>query len=378
MVRKSTTDGGMGVGPRDMKFIVTGSAGFIGFHMSRLLLAKGHEVLGIDAMTPYYDPALKASRVDILTASPNFSELTGDIADAEMMFSAFERFKPDVVLHFAAQAGVRYSISNPEAYVGSNLIGTFNVLEACRRHPVRHLLIASTSSVYGANERFPFAETDKADLPLTFYAATKKSCEAMAHSYAHLFAIPTTMLRFFTVYGPWGRPDMALFKFTRAIIEGEPIEVFNHGHMTRDFTYIDDLVAAISALVDEPPVIGEPVGPSDTLSPVAPHRVVNIGGGTPVRLGHFIDLIEKAIGMPATRIMLPMQDGDVPNTFASSGLLECLIGRPPSTPVEVGVPRFVDWYRSYHLQQEPVAEPARSLPLPNRGQAPRIVEQRLT
>lgn len=326
---------------------VTGSCGFIGYHLSLRLLERGERVVGLDAMTPYYDVSLKRARLARLAAHDGFRFLEADLADRAAIDDAMAE-RPRAVVHLAAQAGVRYSITHPDAYIASNVTGSFNILEACRAHKVEHLVLASTSSVYGANETMPFRETDKTSTPLTLYAATKSSMESMAHSYAHLFGIPTTAARFFTVYGPWGRPDMALFKFTDAILSGRPIEVFNGGEMTRDFTYIDDVVDAVLLLVDRPPAVGAPVAPEDTLSPVAPFRVVNMGGGSPVHLGHFIKVIESSTGRKAIKVMKPMQDGDVPATAASPALLEALIGRIPSTPVEVGVPRFVDWYARYY------------------------------
>lgn len=344
-----------------MKYLITGSSGFIGFHLARRLLEQGAVVLGIDALTEYYDVALKLARQAILEDYQRFHALTFDITDAAKLRQAIDDFEPDVILHFAAQAGVRYSITHPDAYVSTNLVGTFNVLEACRHHPVRHLLIASTSSVYGANTQMPFAEVDAADRPLTLYAATKKAGEAMGHAYAHLFGVPTTELRFFTVYGPWGRPDMALFKFTRNILAGMPIDVYNHGQLARDFTYVDDLVSSIVALTECVPLCGKPVCPMDSLSTVAPYRVVNVGGGAPVSLDRFISVLEEATGRKAIRRNLPMQDGDVANTFASTVLLECLVGRAPLTPIDVGIPHFVDWYIDhYHIT--PLAAAAAASP----------------
>lgn len=327
--------------------LVTGSSGFIGYHLALRLLEAGERVAGLDAMTPYYDVALKRARLARLAAYPTFTFVEADLNDRGALAGLMAQ-KPRAVFHLAAQAGVRYSITHPDAYMASNVSGTFALLEACRGQKIEHLVLASTSSVYGANEKIPFAETDKADRPLTLYAATKASCEAMAHAYAHLFTIPTTAARFFTVYGPWGRPDMALFKFTDAILSGRPIEVFNRGEMMRDFTYVDDVVDALMLVLERPPVVGAPVGPDDTLSPVAPYRVVNMGGGSPIRLGRFIEVIEEATGRKALKVMKGMQDGDVPATAASPALLEALVGRIPSTPVEVGVPRFVEWYRSYY------------------------------
>jgi UDP-glucuronate 4-epimerase len=325
------------------RILVTGSAGFVGFHLCRRLLADGDAVLGIDNFSPYYDVALKEQRTEILKAYPSFSLERISIEDRPAFEKAWSEFAPDIVIHLAAQAGVRYSIENPDAYVSANLIGTFNVLELARHHPVQHLLAASTSSVYGANEEMPFEETERTATPLTLYAATKGATELMGHSYANLFRIPTTFFRFFTVYGPWGRPDMALFKFLKAMLADEPIDVYNNGQMVRDFTYIDDLVEAIIRLVkvvpgSEPPVDG------DSLSAVAPFRIVNIGQGKPVQLMDYIGALEAHLGRPAKKNFLPMQTGDVPATEASSALLEALTGYVPSTPVDVGVPRFVDWY----------------------------------
>jgi UDP-glucuronate 4-epimerase len=327
------------------KALVTGSAGFIGFHLCRRLLAEGWEVTGLDAMTDYYDVRLKERRQAMLLQSPGFRTVLGRVETPGLVASLCEG--ADAVVHLAAQAGVRHSIEAPRDYLEANVRGTLEVLEAARAHPPRHLLIASTSSVYGANAQLPFAETHAADHPLSFYAATKKAGEAMSHAYAHLFHLPITQFRFFTVYGPWGRPDMAYFRFTDAILKGEPIEVFNHGEMRRDFTYIDDLVTGIGRLIEKPP--GDtPVGPEDSLSPDAPHRVVNIGNGTPVALNDFIAAVEAATGRSATRRMLPMQAGDVPVTWADARLIEALTGPLPRTPVAEGVQRFVDWYREYH------------------------------
>ncbi len=310
-----------------MRIVVTGAAGFIGFHLCRRLLADGHEVAGVDGMTPYYDPGLKEALAE-LTPLPGFSYERLKLEDIAGMTAAFERARPEVVVHLAAQAGVRYSVENPRAYVDANLVGTFNVLELAKAAKLRHLLHASTSSIYGASERRPFEETDRADYPLTLYAATKKAGELMSHSLSHLSDLPTTAFRFFTVYGPWGRPDMAPWRFAEAIEAGRPIEVYGTG-IWRDFTYVDDLVEAVVRLIASPPVKGEPVGPMDSLSPVAPWRVVNIGRGEPMKLDDLIAAIETALGKPATRRQLPMQAGDAPLTFASSALLEALAGRPP-------------------------------------------------
>lgn len=331
-----------------MRFLVTGTAGFIGFHLARRLLDDGHVVVGYDAMTDYYDRRLKLDRHAILTRSNGFTAIEARLEDAEALDRAADLAEPDVIVHLAGQAGVRYSIENPRSYVDSNLIGSYNVLELARRVQPKHLLLASTSSVYGGNETMPFRETDRADFPVTLYAATKKAMETMAHSQAHLWGVPTTCFRFFTVYGPWGRPDMALFKFVAAVLEGRPIEIYGNGEMKRDFTFVDDLVEAIVRLTYLPPVPGTPIvaeGVNDTLSPVAPWRVVNIAGGNPVGLMDFVAAIETALGRPAEKILLPMQPGDVRETFADYRLLQALTGYRPSTPVEAGVPAFVDWYR---------------------------------
>jgi len=333
-----------------MRFLITGTAGFIGFHLARRLLDDGHFVVGFDGMTDYYDRRLKEARHGILARSNGFRAVIARLEDEAALDRAADLAEPDVIVHLAAQAGVRYSIENPRAYVDANLIGSFNVLELAKRVGSKHLLLASTSSVYGGNEVMPFRETDRADFPITLYAATKKAMEAMAHSHAHLWDLPTTCFRFFTVYGPWGRPDMALFKFVDAVLNNRPIEIYGNGEMKRDFTYIDDLVEAIVRLIDRPPAKGHPVsvdGITDTLSPVAPWRVVNIAGGTPVGLLDFVETIETALGLPAEKIMLPMQPGDVRETFADHRLLEALTGYRPSTPLSVGVPAFVEWYRAY-------------------------------
>ena len=331
-----------------MRVLVTGSAGFIGYHLCELLLAEGAEVIGLDAHDAYYDTALKEAREARLRAHPGFTTVRARVEEPGVLAGIFAQHRPDIVVHLAAQAGVRYSIDNPRAYLESNLIGTFELLEAARAHPPRHMLLASTSSAYGANTEMPYRETDKADAQMSFYAATKKSTESMAHSYAHLFGLPVTMFRFFTVYGPWGRPDMAPWLFTSAIMAGQPIKVFNHGDMRRDFTYVTDLVRAIRLLMDAAP--GDtPVGPADSLSPVAPFRVVNIGNGAPVELLDFIAAIETATGKPAIKQMLPMQPGDVPATWADTTLLRALTGYAPQTLVPQGVAEYVDWYRSYYL-----------------------------
>jgi len=332
-----------------MRYLITGTAGFVGFHLAGRLLDAGAEVVGIDGMTTYYDVALKQLRHALLRERPRFVGHEFMIEDEARLAEIVQAARPDVLVHLAAQAGVRYSLENPHAYVQSNLVGSFHVLEQARRQRVGHLLLASTSSVYGANPDLPFGEDQRADHPLTLYAATKKAMEGMAHSYAHLWNIPTTVFRFFTVYGPWGRPDMALFKFTRAALNGEPIDVYNHGRMERDFTYIDDLVEAIQRLALLPPQPVAPgAGPATGGSPVAPYRVVNIGNSAPVNLLAFIEAIEAAIGRPIERNYLPMQPGDVPRTWADTTLLNELTGFTPATPVARGVGAFVAWYRDFY------------------------------
>jgi UDP-glucuronate 4-epimerase len=332
-----------------MRILVTGSAGFIGFHMARRLLAKGHEVLGADGFTPYYDRTLKLRRHELLQASSGFRGHEVMLEDFAALAKIYG-YGFDAVFHFAAQAGVRYSLENPRAYLDANLNGTFNLLELMRRAPPAHALLASTSSIYGGNANLPFRETDKVDHPLTLYAASKKATEEMAHAYSHLFQIPVTMLRFFTVYGPWGRPDMALFKFTAALFQDRPIDIYNHGAMKRDFTYVDDLVEAMFRLLPcVPPAVEHRAAASggDSLSPVAPWRVVNIGNEAPVGLLEFVAAIEAATGLKAKCNFMPMQDGDVPETFADTSLLRALTGFSPKMPVAEGVKRFVAWYRDY-------------------------------
>jgi UDP-glucuronate 4-epimerase len=331
--------------------LVTGSAGFIGYFTCQRLLADGFRVTGVDSLSDYYDPQLKLRRQAGLLQSAGFRAVNEPIETRGLLADLFAVERPDVVIHLAAQAGVRYSIDNPRSYLESNLVGTFELLEAARAHPPQHMLLASTSSAYGANTEMPYRETMKTDHQMSFYAATKKATEAMAHSYAHLFDLPVTMFRFFTVYGPWGRPDMALFKFTRAMLNGEPIDVYNHGEMMRDFTYIDDLVEAIRLLVDAPPVRPASVGDiaeGDSLSPVAPWRIVNIGNSQPVQLDEMIAAVEEALGIEAQRNLMPMQPGDVPATWADAGLLRALTGYVPQTGIREGVGRFVEWYRDYY------------------------------
>jgi UDP-glucuronate 4-epimerase len=329
-----------------MRVFVTGSAGFIGFHLCRRLLDAGHIVDGYDGLTPYYDVALKRDRLALLERTNNFRNHIGMLEDMPTLTAAYEAAQPDVVVHLAAQAGVRYSLENPRAYIDSNLVGFFNLIECARVMPPRHLLCASTSSVYGQRRDTPFTEDQRTDFPITLYAATKKANEVMAHAYAHLWSLPTTMFRFFTVYGPWGRPDMAPLKFVEAIEQGRPIDIYNHGDMSRDFTFVDDLVEGIVRLADIIPVIGaETDDPS--LSPVAPFRIVNIGRGAPTPLLDFIDSIERKLGRKAQRNMMPMQKGDVPVTFADGALLYRLTGYRPSTGIDEGVGALVDWYRSH-------------------------------
>lgn len=333
------------------RILITGTAGFIGFHLAKLLLAEGVRVHGYDGMTDYYDVALKQKRHAMLLQSEGFSSTEGMLEDEALFWSVADEFKPDVIVHLAAQAGVRYSLENPRAYLDSNVIGTFNVMEAARKLEVKHLLMASTSSVYGANVEMPFEETEKADTQLTIYAATKKANESMAHAYAHLWTLPTTMFRFFTVYGPWGRPDLALFKFVDAILDGRQIDIYNHGDMYRDFTYVDDLVKAIKLLIDTPPE--RPAGPEgiadgDSLSPVAPYRVVNIGNSEKVRLLDFVDAIEDELGIEANRNYMEIQPGDVPATWANAELLQNLTGYRPETNIKEGIRDFVTWFRDYY------------------------------
>ncbi|WP_299751213.1 NAD-dependent epimerase/dehydratase family protein [uncultured Tateyamaria sp.] len=333
------------------KALITGSAGFIGYFLARRLLEDGFEVIGFDALTDYYDVTLKQRRQQMLLQHPGFRAVNERLETDGVLMDLVAQDTPDVIVHLAAQAGVRYSIDHPRSYVDANLVGTFNLLEAVRATPCSHLLLASTSSVYGANAEMPYAETHKADLPMSFYAATKKATEAMAHSYAHLYDLPITMFRFFTVYGPWGRPDMAHFKFTRAILQGEPIDIYNHGNMQRDFTYIDDLVAAIVGLVraaPQRPATPEDIAPGDSLSPVAPYRIVNIGNSEPVALMDFIAAIETALGQGAQKNFMGMQPGDVPATWADATLIKTLTGYTPQTPVAEGIARFVAWYRDYY------------------------------
>lgn len=330
-----------------MRFFITGTAGFIGFHLAKRLLDDGHTVLGYDGITPYYDVDLKRRRHAILAEKSGFTAVEAMLEDASALEAAVERAAPDIIIHLAAQAGVRYSLEKPHAYATANLVGMVNMLELCRAVKPRHFLFGSTSSVYGMSDKPEFVETDTTDRPVSLYAATKKSGEVMAHSYAHLFDIPTTVCRFFTVYGPYGRPDMSLFKFVKAILSDEPVDVFGKGVHERDFTYVDDLVEAVTRLVGCVPVIGKPVtspGVTDTLSAIAPYREVNIAGGKTVGLIRYIEMIEEILGKKAKLNMLPMQAGDVMRTSGSPALLEALTGYRPHTGIREGVTSFVDWY----------------------------------
>jgi UDP-glucuronate 4-epimerase len=333
-----------------MRILVTGAAGFIGSALSERLLARGDEVLGYDNLNDYYDPTLKEARLARLLPHAGFSFVRASLEDRPALERAFADFRPGRVVNLAAQAGVRYSLENPYAYIEANIVGFINVLEACRHGGVGHLVYASSSSVYGANRKLPFSVRDAVDHPVSLYAATKKANELMAHTYSHLYALPTTGLRFFTVYGPWGRPDMALFLFTRKILAGEPIEVFNHGHHTRDFTYVDDIVEGVIRTLDRvpgPDLAFDPLQPNPGSSS-ASYRVYNIGNNQPVQLARYIEVLEEKLGRKAQKILLPLQPGDVPDTCADVEELSRDTGYAPSTPVETGVGRFVDWYRGYH------------------------------
>ena len=333
------------------RVFITGTGGFIGYHLARQLLDEGFRVGGYDGMTDYYDVALKRRRHQLLRDHGAHSLTEAMLEDDDKFWKAIEEFSPEAIVHLAAQAGVRFSLENPRCYIDSNVIGTFNVMEAARKLKVNHLLIASTSSVYGANEDMPFKETEKADTQLTIYAATKKANESMAHAYAHLWDLPTTVFRFFTVYGPWGRPDMALFKFVDAILEARPIDIYNNGDMYRDFTYVGDLVSGIRLLIDavpSRPASAAGIVPGDSLSPVAPFRIVNIGNSTKVRLLDFVEAIEAELGQKAIRNYMPMQMGDVPATWADATLLQRLTGYQPQTNIREGIARFVEWFREYY------------------------------
>lgn len=333
-----------------MRILVTGAAGFIGSKLSERLLARGDEVLGYDNLNDYYDPRLKEARLARLTPLQGFSFRRESLEDRTAIEAAFADFKPQRVVNLAAQAGVRYSLENPHAYIDANIVGFMNILEACRHNGVEHLVYASSSSVYGNNRKLPFAVEDSVDHPVSMYAATKKANELMAHTYSHLFDLPTTGLRFFTVYGPWGRPDMALFLFTRNILAGKPIDVFNHGHHTRDFTYVDDIVEGVIRTLDRVPGPDpdyDPLAPSPATSS-APYRVYNIGNNRPVELLRYIEVLEECLGRKADRRLLPLQPGDVPDTYADVDALQRDTGYSPSTPIETGVARFVEWYRDFY------------------------------
>jgi UDP-glucuronate 4-epimerase len=336
-----------------MKVLITGAAGFIGFHVAERLLAQGHDVVGIDNLNDYYDVNLKLARLARIESQPNFRFIKLDLADRIGMAELFAREQFERVIHLGAQAGVRYSIDNPHTYADANLIGHLNVLEGCRQNGVGHLLYASSSSVYGLNRKTPFSTSDSVDHPVSLYAATKKANELMSHSYAHLYGLPTTGLRFFTVYGPWGRPDMALFKFTKAILEGKPIDVYNHGDMRRDFTYIDDIAEAVVRLMAVIPT-RNPEWSRETGSPAessAPYRIYNIGNSQPVQLVEFIRQLEQALGVTAQMNLLPMQPGDVLETSADTSALEAVIGFKPRTDLQVGLAQFVAWYRGYYARR---------------------------
>ncbi len=333
-----------------MKILVTGAAGFIGMSTTLKLLARGDEVVGLDNLNDYYDVALKQSRLDRLTPHPKFRFYKGDVGDRAGVEQLFATEKFDQVIHLAAQAGVRYSLQNPQAYVDSNVVGFMNILEGCRHNKVGHLVYASSSSVYGGNTKMPFSEHDSVDHPVSMYAATKKANELMAHTYSHLFGLPTTGLRFFTVYGPWGRPDMALFLFTKAILEGRAIDVFNEGNMQRDFTFIDDIVEGVLRVLDRPATANASYDPkvADPATSNVPYRVFNIGNNDPVPLLDFIKCVEDALGRKAEKNLLPLQDGDVPATYADTDALRYWVGFVPATPIKTGIAHFVKWYRDYY------------------------------
>ncbi|WP_075181924.1 NAD-dependent epimerase [Pantoea sp. 1.19] len=333
-----------------MKYLVTGAAGFIGFHLTERLLAAGHQVIGLDNLNDYYDVRLKQARLDRLTPHPQFRFVKGDLADRAAIAALFAESQFERVIHLAGQAGVRYSLDNPHAYADANLIGHLNILEGCRHHGIQHLLYASSSSVYGLNRKLPFSTEDAVDHPVSLYAATKKANELMSHTYSHLYGIPTTGLRFFTVYGPWGRPDMALFKFTRAMLADQPIDVYNHGQMRRDFTYIDDIVESIMRLQAVIPVADPSwtVESGSAAASSAPYRIYNIGNSQPVMLMDYISALEKALGKTARKTLLPVQPGDVLDTSADTRPLYEAIGFAPQTSVEQGVARFVAWYKGFY------------------------------
>ncbi|MBS3805796.1 MAG: NAD-dependent epimerase [Oleiphilaceae bacterium] len=333
-----------------MKILITGTAGFIGSHLAQRLLARGDEIIGIDNVNDYYDVSLKEARLAPLNAQAGFTEIREDVSDRAVMEAVFREHKPERVVHLAAQAGVRYSIENPNAYVDANLVGFMNILEGCRHNDVQHLVYASSSSVYGANESMPFSVHDNVDHPLSLYAASKKANELMAHTYSNLYNLPTTGLRFFTVYGPWGRPDMALFIFTRKILAGEPIDVFNYGNHRRDFTYIDDIVEGVVRTLDRVATSNKDWSGThpDPGTSMSPYRLYNIGSNNPVELSRFIEVIEERVGRKARKNLLPLQPGDVPATYANVDALIQDVGYKPATPVEKGIANFVDWYRDYY------------------------------
>ena len=332
----------------EKKIFITGTAGFIGFSLAKSLLDKGNFVHGYDGLTDYYDVKLKNARNKILNSYKNFSSTEEMLENQEVLDKTIANFKPRIIIHLAAQAGVRYSIEQPRVYLSSNITGTFNVIESAHKAKVKHLIIASSSSVYGANLNIPYRETDKAQTQLSVYAATKKSTESIAHSYSNLWKLPTTILRFFTVYGPWGRPDMALFKFTESIIKGKPIDIYNNGEMYRDFTYIDDIVKGMISLIDVVPKNEKKVNKNDSLSPVAPFRIINIGNSNKVKLLDFIEVLENCLGKKAIRNYMPMQKGDVHATWANTDLLKKLTGYAPKTNINEGIKKFVDWYINYY------------------------------
>lgn len=333
-----------------MKVLITGTAGFIGSTLAMKLLQRGDEVIGVDNVNDYYDVTLKYARLDRLKSFDNFVDVREDIENVEGIAQLFKKEQPQRVVHLAAQAGVRYSLENPRAYIDSNMHGTLNILEGCRHNPVEHLVYASTSSVYGSNTNMPFSVHDNVDHPVSLYAATKKANELMAHNYAHLFNIPVTGLRFFTVYGPWGRPDMALFLFARNILAGKPIDVFNHGNHTRDFTYVDDIVEGVTRVLDKPaePDPAYDNGSPDPASSHAPYRLYNIGSNRPVQLSRYIEVLEECLGKKAEKNLLPLQPGDVPDTYANVDALVKDMDYKPETTIEVGIRNFVDWYLEYY------------------------------
>jgi UDP-glucuronate 4-epimerase len=349
------------------KILVTGAAGFIGFHVCQALLNRGETVIGLDNLNDYYEVDLKQSRLFLLESQPNFQFHKLDVADTPGVASLFAQHQPDRVIHLAAQAGVRYSLQNPHIYVQSNVVGFTNILEGCRQANIRHLVFASSSSVYGANRMTPFSEHHPVDHPISLYAATKKANEMMAHTYSHLYAMPTTGLRFFTVYGPWGRPDMALFSFTRAILDGKPIDVYNYGKMWRDFTYVDDIVDGILRVLERPPLPNPnwSAHHPDPATSNAPYRIYNIGNNQPVELLRFIEVLEDSLGIKAQKNLLPLQAGDVLETYANIDDLHRDVGFEPTTPIEVGIPRFVEWYRSYY-----------QIHLPQKNETPFLVRQK--